>query len=536
MGYKKLARYFSFVVLIVAALFFSLASSANIPVPDAARPGYEAIQPENMKAILTFLAADELEGREAGHRGLDLAARFLESQYLLAGLTPAPGQISMLQRFLIQESKFNPATSIAIQRKEKGRDTVHRFTFLQDFIPRGRTSQSRRIEAPVVFAGFGFKNEEKGYNDFKGIQTAGKILLFLSGTPQFDARVKTFTIRPDRFRGARQKAKQARDADALALLVVTDNLLPRDEQRLNFWRNHSMVKLLDDPDEPPYIYITQALADSLLRPSGWSVESLKAKILEKQAPHSFEIKKALLTLDLRIDSQIKTTQNVVAYLEGADPVLKHEVVAFGAHYDHIGVDSTGDAFNGADDDGSGTTGILEIARAFAENPNRPRRSLLFVSHTAEEKGLLGSRYYTDHPLVALENTVAQLNVDMIGRNDSNSVYIIGSDFISKELHKINEAANATIGMQFDYTFNNKEDPNRFYYRSDHYNYARKGIPIIFYFSGVHEDYHKPTDTVDKINFEKMAKVARLIYLTGWYIADRESRLKIDGKVAAEEPE
>jgi hypothetical protein len=534
MGDKKSARYFSSIVLI-AALFFSLGRSANLPVPDAARHGYEAIQPENMKAILTFLAADELEGREAGHRGLDVAAKFLESQYRLAGLTPAPGQLSMLQQFLIQESKFNPASTIAIHKKEKDQDTVQGFTFLRDFIPMGRITQSCRIEAPVVFAGFGFKNEERGYNDFKGIKPAGKILLLLSGTPQFEAGAKTFTIRPDRFRGARQKAKQARDADAVALLVVMDNAIPR-EQYLNFWRDHSTVKLLDDPDELPHIYITQTLADSLLRPSGWSVESLKSKIVENQAPHSFEIRMTRLTLDLRIDSQIKTTQNVVAYLEGSDPLLKHEVVAFGAHYDHIGVDSTGDAFNGADDDGSGTTGILEIARAFAANPNRPRRSLLFVSHTAEEKGLLGSRYYTDHPLVPLENTVAQLNVDMIGRNDTNSVYIIGSDFLSRELHEINEAANATIGMQFDYKFNDKEDPNRFYYRSDHYNYARRGIPIIFYFSGVHEDYHKPSDTVDKINFEKMAKVARLIYLTGWYIADREARLKIDGPAAAEEPE
>ncbi|HEX9654693.1 MAG TPA: M28 family peptidase [bacterium] len=508
-------------------LLFCVSIFASVPVPDAARPGFDTIDPESMKAILTFLAADELEGRDTGHRGLDIAAKFLESQYRLIGLTPAPGQSSMLQSFLIRESRLDTLTNLAIVGPRKKSSAP--YALFKDFVALAHLSGDRLIEAPVVFAGFGFTSEEEGYNDFKGLKTAGKILLVFSGTPQFSdsAGIKQFSIAPATFREGRNKAAIAKDAGAAALVIVNDRFLSRNEALTRRWLNRTSVKLVDDSDDLPLLYVTTRLADSLLESNGWTCERLRAKILAKQSSQSFELKKTHLAIDLKVHAETKSTQNVVAYLEGCDPVLKEEVVAFGAHYDHVGVDGSGDVFNGADDDGSGTTGMLEIARAFAKNFERPRRSLLFVSHTGEEKGLLGSRYYTDHPLVPLTNTVAQLNMDMIGRNDSNSVYIIGSDFLSSELHQVSLAANAIVGMNFDYTFNDKTDPNRFYYRSDHYNYARHGIPIVFYFSGVHEDYHKVTDTVDKINFDKMARIARLVYLTGWNVANREARPKVD---------
>jgi len=225
--------------------------------------------------------------------------------------------------------------------------------------------------------------------------------------------------------------------------------------------------------------------------------------------------------------------NVLGYIEGTD--LKEELIIITAHYDHLGKhDSL--TFNGADDDGSGTVATLEIAEAFMlakKAGNGPRRSVLIMPVSGEEKGLLGSKYYTDHPIYPLENTVANLNIDMIGRLDdwhdtANYVYLIGADRLSQELHDISETVNEKyIGLNLDYKFNEEDDPNRYYYRSDHYNFAKNNIPVIFYFNGVHEDYHKASDTVDKIDFKKIETITRLVFLTAWELANREERIVVD---------
>ena len=226
-------------------------------------------------------------------------------------------------------------------------------------------------------------------------------------------------------------------------------------------------------------------------------------------------------------------ENVLGYIEGTD--LKDELIIITAHYDHLGKhDSL--IFNGADDDGSGTVAALEIAEAFMlakKAGNGPRRSVLIMPVSGEEKGLLGSKYYTDHPIYPLEKTVANLNIDMIGRLDdwhdtANYIYLIGADRLSQELHDISEQVNEKhIGLNLDYKFNEEDDPNRYYYRSDHYNFAKNNIPVIFYFNGVHEDYHKVTDTVEKIDFEKTKTITRLIFLTAWELANRDERIVVD---------
>ena len=225
-------------------------------------------------------------------------------------------------------------------------------------------------------------------------------------------------------------------------------------------------------------------------------------------------------------------ENVLGYIEGSD--LKEELLIITAHYDHLGNhDSL--IFNGADDDASGVSAALEIAEAFMlakKEGNGPRRSILIMPVSGEEKGLLGSRYYTDNPIYPLENTVANLNIDMIGRLDDwhdngNYVYLIGSDRLSYDLHNLNEKINNDyIKIDLDYRFNDKDDPNRYYYRSDHYNFAKNNIPVIFYFNGVHEDYHKPSDTIEKIDFDKIKTITRLIFLTAWEIANRDERIKL----------
>ena len=225
-------------------------------------------------------------------------------------------------------------------------------------------------------------------------------------------------------------------------------------------------------------------------------------------------------------------ENVLGYIEGTD--LKNELIIITAHYDHLGKhDSL--IFNGADDDASGVAGAMEIAEAFMiakKEGYGPRRSILIMPVSGEEKGLLGSEYYTDNPVYPLENSIANLNIDMIGRLDDwhdngNYVYLIGSDRLSLELHNLNEEINAKyIGLDLDYRFNDEEDPNRYYYRSDHYNFAKNNIPVIFYFNGIHEDYHRPSDTIEKLDFNKIETITKLIFLTAWELANRDERIKL----------
>lgn len=237
----------------------------------------------------------------------------------------------------------------------------------------------------------------------------------------------------------------------------------------------------------------------------------------------------------RAGSGIKASENVVAYIKGS--TKPDEYIIISAHLDHVGVSPDGEVFNGADDDGSGTVGVLEIAEAFndaAKAGYTPQRSVVFLHVTGEEKGLYGSRYYAENPIFPIANTVADLNIDMIGRVDDahkdneNYIYLIGSDKLSTELDSISTAVNSKyMNIDLDYTYNDDNDPNRFYYRSDHYNFAKQGVPIIFYFNGVHADYHKVSDTPDKINYPMLAKRAQLVFLTAWELANRPDRIVVD---------
>ncbi|MCC8358945.1 M28 family metallopeptidase [Salinimicrobium sediminilitoris] len=232
---------------------------------------------------------------------------------------------------------------------------------------------------------------------------------------------------------------------------------------------------------------------------------------------------------------VNDTENVLAYIQGS--TKPEEVLVISSHYDHVGIDDEGNIYNGADDDGSGTVAILEIAEAFKkaqEDGFAPKRSILFLNVTGEEKGLVGSKFYSENPVFPLANTVTNLNIDMIGRIGTDMetagdyVYLIGSDKLSTELHELSEEVNEKyLNLNLDYTYNDENDPNRFYYRSDHYNFAKHDIPIIFYFNGVHEDYHQPTDTPDKIEYDLLAKRAKLVFLTAWEVANRETRPYVD---------
>jgi Zn-dependent M28 family amino/carboxypeptidase len=241
------------------------------------------------------------------------------------------------------------------------------------------------------------------------------------------------------------------------------------------------------------------------------------------------------SLNVNVTDEMVSSENVLAFIEGSDPLLKNEIVVVSAHYDHIGI-VNGEINNGADDDGSGTVSAMEIAEAFIQakkDGNGPKRSILVLHVSGEEKGLFGSDYYTRHPVYPMENTVCDLNIDMIGRVDEahkdneKYVYLIGSDRLSMDLHNISETVNKqTSKLALDYTFNSEDDPNQFYYRSDHYNFAKNNIPVIFYFSGVHEDYHKPGDDPEKILYDKMCSIAQLVFSTAWEVANAPTRIQM----------
>ncbi len=230
------------------------------------------------------------------------------------------------------------------------------------------------------------------------------------------------------------------------------------------------------------------------------------------------------------------SENILAFIEGTEK--PHEIIVLSAHYDHVGKNKAGEIFNGADDDASGTAALMEIAEAFQlakKTGKAPKRSILFLHVTAEEIGLIGSKYYVENPVFPLENTVANLNIDMIGRSDpdnegKNYVYVIGSDRLSTSLKKINEMSNAaTVNLELNYKYDDPQDPEMLYYRSDHYNFAKNNVPAAFYFDGIHEDYHRPTDTPDKIDYELLKKRTQLVFATAWELANRDERIVVDVK-------
>jgi hypothetical protein len=345
----------------------------------------------------------------------------------------------------------------------------------------------------------------------------------------------------------RTKRNAAMKLGAKSILVITGTTVEEFNNLTERYKSHGKRPTIGLKGETTgqqtntgMLYISPALGAALLNTT---IEKLFA-----YRPAAKGGKPATGTFSVAKNVKIKTTrnitplptENVLGFIEGTDK--KDEIVVVTAHYDHVGVDPNlpGDKiYNGANDDGSGTVAVIELAEAFAQAKKDgvgPRRSMLFMTVTAEEKGLLGSEYYAANPVFPLANTVAGINIDMIGRmdkkyeptNDSNYIYVIGSDKLSSELHQINEQANEKyVKLKLDYTFNDENDPNRFYYRSDHYNFAKHNIPIIFYFNGVHDDYHKPSDEVDKIIFPSAEKVARLAFYTAWEIANRNERLKVD---------
>ncbi len=480
------------------------------------------INAEDAKAHLSFLADDMLEGRKTGERGQKLAARYIKSQFSRVGLHPgANDQSSYFQTYQLNSINLKN-TQLLVGKKT--------FSYLTDFFFLGNDIPSE-IDPNLQFTGFGLS--EEGYNNLEGISLENKIAVFFARRPKEDDRPL-----PAKFEEWGKRMEQMIDKGAKGfVLIATDD----DVNIISRYVSTEIV-FTDKPggsaNDPYLLIISEEVAQALFKANKLKFQSVLEGLKSSGSVEDISLQKSSIELTNSIERKKVEAENVLGYLEGTDK--KEELLVLTAHYDHIGINRNGDINNGADDDGSGTTAILELAEAFAiaaEQGHRPRRSILFMTVSGEEIGLLGSEYYADHPVYPLENTVANLNIDMIGRvgdeyknksDSTNYIYLIGSDMLSTELHDISEEVNEIYTqLTLDYKYNDENDPNRFYYRSDHYNFAKNNIPIIFYFNGTHRDYHKPTDTVEKINFEKLAKVARLVFVTAWEIANRDEKLVVD---------
>lgn len=501
--------------------------AANLPpVP----PTVDSITPVELRMHLAFLASDELGGRYTLSPNFAIAARYLAAHLEAYGFHGAANG-SFLQTFEVASSKADPArTSLELTLDGK---TVS-LKFGEDFLMSAAFgSGTGEAAGQIVYVGAGISAPEQKHDDYAGRDVKGKIVLVVSAAP--------VGIDAASLKEAEQGVGAARAHGAAGMLVVPPERFSqflRDKNAVQRAASRETVALNKDSGGMlPALTLTPDAAERLLATGGLDLKTAYENARKKDPPQNKPLE-ASARMSVALQQTRITTQNVAGVLEGTDPELKSEYVVFSAHYDHLKSGANGEIFHGADDDGSGTSAVLAIAHAMSLQ--RPKRSVLVVFHAGEELGLLGSQYNTDvAPLVPLNKMVVDLNIDMIGRSkpagdnqpedahltDANTVYLVGADRISHELNELSEETNNQFQrLKLDYYYNDPNNPERIYYRSDHWNYAKHGVPIIFYFDGTHVDYHKPTDTIDKIDFAKMTQITRLVFETGWRIANLDHRL------------
>ena len=489
----------------------------------------QTITAEDLRTRLEIIASDEFEGRETGQPGQKKAAKYIRERFQEFGFEPIDALGGYFQEFKLQLT-YPDTVKLTV-----GTDTLK---FLRDMYYFPGFGDMLIETKDLIYLGYGIDDES--YSDYKGVPVSDRVLMISADEPSNKKGISYITKTEEKSDWTvdwSKKIELAREKGAKALLIIDDNFTTSVTQYGRYIKRPNL-ELGDEPSEKggiPLIFISSKMANRILKGAGVKGGHQKLeKTIGKKGKTLTQELAVPVTIDVKKNREELTSENVLGFLPGTDK--PDEILVVTSHYDHLG--KKGDKiFNGADDDGSGTTTLLELAEAFSlasKDGNGPKRSVLFMTVSGEEKGLLGSEFYTDNPVYPLENTVANLNIDMIGRidenhaPDSNYVYIIGSDKLSTELHSLSEKTNSTYtNIDFDYTYNDENDPNRFYYRSDHYNFAKNQIPVIFYFTGVHEDYHQPTDTVDKIMFQKTQKIARLVFHTAWEIANRDKKLVVD---------
>ena len=493
----------------------------------------DLVTADRLRTHLAVLASDEYEGRETGQKGQHLAAAYVARQFQAAGLTgPGPDAAApYLQKFQLETVAWAPGAALQV-------GSTH-YQWPNDFYGRGATGFDQQTELRPVFAGFGI--EQAGYSDYQGLDVAGKDVLVMQGEPTTTSGKPLLSPDGSYTRWGRDdRAKLAAAVQKGARSVFFVDFRPN----VNFAKHvarlaptlarPSLVLAGQAPAQGPVFYLSPALGYRLLNTNAAAMAKYMVQTGTKGQPVASPFKVAALKIRAPKTRTPVGTENALGFVEGTDK--KDEILVVSAHHDHLGI-IDGKVYNGADDDGSGTALLINLAEAFAQakkDGHGPRRSLLFLSVTGEEEGLFGSEYYGVHPVFPLVSTVADLNVDMVGRTDPaheskpDYVYVIGSDKLASQLKVVLEAQNSQYThLDLDYRYDDPADPNRFYYRSDHYNFAVHKVPVAFFFNGVHADYHQASDKIEKIQFDKMAARARLVFHTAWALANRDERLAVD---------
>ena len=489
---------------------------------------------DDLRRHLSTVASDEMEGRETGQPGQKRAAEYLKGEFERLGLPAIGEDEGYFQTIVFARQKWNN-----VELTMGGKKLRHLWEYAS--APSQNTSREEVAIKELVFLGYGI--DDPRYSDYTGADVSGKHIMILAGDPKDkkgNNRITDSKTPSDWAENVARKLELAK-ANGVETVFIIDADFKTNVKNIRQETLDGRMRMAESTEgnrkTANVVYVTPKLAREMIGNQSRQIVKARKRITRrgKSKPVSFPVD-ITLTQEKKVDELVG--ENIYGFVEGSDPQLKEEVLVVSAHYDHIG--KRGDnVFNGADDNGSGTSTILEIAEAFATAKKQglgPRRSVLFLLVSGEEKGLLGSEYYASHPKFPLDQTIADINVDMVGRVDDEHldnpeyIYVIGSDRLSTELHEINERMNSTFtNLELDYTYNAEDDPNRYYYRSDHYNFAVKGIPSIFFFNGTHDDYHRATDTIEKINFEKMAKIGRLVFHTAWQLANQDRRIKVDIK-------
>lgn len=519
------------------------AQTAAIKITPAEKKIAEAITAKQLSDYLHFVASDEMEGRDTPSRGLDTTAKFIGMNLSRWGFKPAGDNGTFYQKFALRNETVDPSLNVL-----KVGDTT--FTMFDDYF---RLQGDGKVDAPMVFVRDGWMVKAKGIDAYKGIDVKDKIIvIFGNGFPRGDratsppAGVTEADLKGTKGTDWADPMTYARQSGAKGVILIgSPQAQGAWSQIKGFFSRGNMQpdKLRTQTTETsmPVMLVSNKVADAIFAGESANKDSAAPFALTKSVS---------ITSAAKIE--MKSTQNVVAIWEGSDPILKKEMVAVGAHYDHVGVNLNAPGpdkiWNGADDDGSGTVGVLAIAEALAKSSIRPKRSILFVWHAGEEKGLWGSEIFNKFPTVDIKQVIAQLNVDMIGRSkaagDTNpknkdlsgptGIYVIGSEMMSSTMGAVVKGTNdAYMKLGYDYRYDDPKDPNRFFYRSDHFNYAVNGIPIAFWFDGEHEDYHGAGDHPDKIDYAKMEMISRTIFLTMWELSDLKVRPKVDKQLPPE---
>ncbi|MBT8272573.1 MAG: M20/M25/M40 family metallo-hydrolase [Bacteroidia bacterium] len=515
-----------FLVLLVLSIVFvscgptqTTTSTTQTTVSNPTDPERFAstILESELKEKLYVYASDEFEGRETGKPGQKKAVEYLKNQYVQLGIPSPLGKDDYFQEVSLQKVKA-PEMNLVINGQTLDAS--------QSYVSLISSNDGTFSADEIVDLGYGIDHEN--YSNYKDVDVKGKVVLVRSGEPKNEdgsyviTGTNEISIWGNSWRQMRAKQNAAKEHGAKVILFYYPELYG---SLANRFRSVVRTSIKGNADEIYFLMVNSDVVSAINNSESTAVNnSSQAQTLS-----------ASFKLDYKVNATDFGSENVIAYIKGSEKPDEYLVIT--AHLDHEGIKDS-KIYNGADDDGSGTVAILEIAEAFkaaADNGQGPKRSVVFLHVTAEEKGLLGSKYYTDvDPVFPLEQTVANLNIDMIGRidpkreGDRNYVYVIGADRLSTELHEIGESANNTYtNIELDYTYNDPNDPNNFYGRSDHYNFAKNNIPIIFYFNGTHADYHKHTDTVEKIEYDLLENRTRLIFHTAWEIANRAERPKLD---------